>query len=68
MRPDCARLPFRAPILPATFFGRSKRGRDSEFGEYIREGKIVPMEVTVALLENAIARGDWQDWDQEVFD
>lgn len=31
---------------------------DSEFGEliktYIREGKIVPMEVTVALLENAL--------------
>ncbi|KAF8433834.1 UMP-CMP kinase [Terfezia claveryi] len=31
---------------------------DSEFGEliktYIREGKIVPMEVTVALLENAM--------------
>lgn len=38
---------------------RAEQARpDSEFGEliktYIREGKIVPMEVTVALLENAM--------------
>jgi len=38
---------------------RAEQARpDSEFGEliktYIREGKIVPMEVTVALIENAI--------------
>ena len=38
---------------------RTEQNRpDSEFGEliktYIREGKIVPMEVTVALIENAM--------------
>ncbi|KAL8822551.1 MAG: hypothetical protein Q9191_006715, partial [Dirinaria sp. TL-2023a] len=38
---------------------RAEQGRpDSEFGsmikDYLREGKIVPMEVTVQLLENAM--------------
>src|SRR6201996_4911431 len=58
---QCARLvkDFKFKHLSAGDLLREEQNRaGSEFGdliaEYIRDGKIVPMEVTIQLLENAI--------------
>jgi UMP-CMP kinase len=65
---QCARLveDFQFKHLSAGDLLREEQSRpDSEFGEliaeYIRDGKIVPMEVTVKLLENAILKSQKEE-------